>query len=58
MKITDKRGIEWELFMDTSYFELYCVKPVDNDVFQDISTFHFMRYEDAERFIKLIGESR
>lgn len=55
--ITDGRRREWELFSDRGYFDMVCVRCTDDTDFNSPTSFHFRTRKEAERFLKLIGES-
>lgn len=55
--VTDGRGRKWEMFSDPAYFDLYCVKPVDEKAFNSDKVFHFNTVQEATEFIRLIGIS-
>ena len=55
---TDKRGREWELFCDASYYDLFCIKPIHIKKFNSELSFHFMHQADAEKFFELIIKAR
>jgi len=52
-----KNRREWHLFCDMSYFDLYCVKPVEVREFGSSESFHFMELKDAREFFRLIEVS-
>ena len=57
-KFEDKRGREWEAYVDTSYFDMVCVRLVSDKDFNSDTSFHFMRKDEAEEFIDLLKISR
>ncbi len=57
-KYKDKRGREWELFLDIGYYDLYCVRVVGERDFDSQLSFHFETEEKAIQFAELVSESR
>jgi len=57
MRKKDRRGMEWELFQDASYWDEYCVKPVKDVDFNAVTVRHFLKYKDAVKFFELIIKS-
>jgi len=55
--IRDQRGREWELFLDLSYFEMWCVRFAGDRDFCSPTSFHFVHREDAQEFLRLLGKS-
>ncbi len=55
--VTDKRGVVWEMFSDSSYFDMIAVKPQHETNFNSMSVFHFNDKEDAEKFLTLLEKS-
>jgi len=53
----DKRGREWELFCDQSYWDFWCVRVSSDRDFNSPTSFHFMKRVDAVRFLNLIRQS-
>ena len=52
---TDKRGRDWELFIDLSYYEMVCVRCVSLGTdFNNQMSFHFNTYLQACDFMNLI----
>lgn len=45
---------KYELFQDTTYFDVWCVRSKDDKRFESPMSFHFVKREDAEEFKKLI----
>ncbi len=54
-KVTDKLGIEWELFVDESCWYSFCVSCID-DKFNKRINFRFGTYSKAEQFMKLLED--
>ena len=61
MKFTDKRGREWEMFTDRSYFDCICVRLVsdlDNGRdFNSDTSFHFNTDTQARQFVELLKQA-
>ena len=55
MKFTDKRGREWEMFTDCSYFDCICVRLVSDRGFYSNTSFHFNTDAQAEQFVELLN---
>lgn len=51
----DKRGRTWELFIDPCYWEMTCVRLMDDRDFNSPTSFHFMTLKEAEQFKKITG---
>lgn len=45
---------DWEMFCDECYYHLYCVRNTNDKRFNSPMSFHFLKKEDAETFLKLI----
>lgn len=56
-KFTDKRGREWETFVDRSYFDCICVRLACDRDFNSQTSFHFNTYEQAKKFVELLKEA-
>ena len=54
MKFIDKRGREWEMFIDRSYFDYFCVRLTSDRDFNSNTSFHFNTYTQARQFIELL----
>ena len=48
MKFIDKRGREWEVFVDLSYFDCICVRLAKDRDFNSNTSFHFDTQQQAE----------
>ena len=48
---------QWELFCDSSFFDMFCVRPKGDRDFNSPRSFHFETKEDAEKFKELIEKS-
>ena len=57
MKFTDKRGREWEMFTDRSYFDCICVRLVSDRDFNSNTSFHFSTIEQAQQFVELLKQA-
>ena len=53
-KFIDKRGREWEVFVDMSYFDYICVRLANDRDFNSNTTFHFMTSDQANSFVELL----
>jgi hypothetical protein len=51
---TDKRGREWEVFIDACYFDLICVRWKDDRSFNSHTSFHFNTMAEASQFAELL----
>lgn len=61
MKFTDKRGREWEMFIDRSYFDYFCVR-LASDLnngrdFNSDTSFHFNTDTQAKQFVELLKQA-
>lgn len=54
MKFIDKRGREWEVFVDMSYFSCVCVRLVGDKDFNSNTSFHFDTQQQADQFVELL----
>ena len=54
MKFIDKRGREWEVFVDLSYYDYVCVRLAQDHSFNSNTSFHFDTQQQAEQFIELL----
>ena len=57
MNFTDKRGREWEMFTDRSYFDCICVRLVSDRDFNSNTSFHFNTIEQAQQFVELLKQA-
>jgi hypothetical protein len=48
---------KYELFCDLSYYDMWCVRNIDDKRFQSPMSFHFILKEDAELFKTLIEKA-
>jgi len=56
--ITKTEPQEWEIFLDTSYFDMFCVRQKNDKEFNSPRSFHLALKEDAENFKKLIEKAK
>lgn len=56
--VTDHRGRIWETFQDDAYYDLICVRMIDDRRFNSLTSFHFNDSNDAQAFLQLLGKSR
>ena len=45
--------MKWEVFLDESYFSMWCVRPMGDKNFNSPQSFHFSLKEDAEKLKEL-----
>lgn len=57
MKFTDKRGREWEVFVDRSYFDCICVRIAKDRDFNSNTSFHFVTQQQADKFVELLKQA-
>ena len=57
MNFTDKRGREWEMFTDRSYFDCICVRLAKDRDFNSDTSFHFNTIEQAHQFVELLKQA-
>lgn len=53
----DKRGREWEIFIDDGYFHMTCVRLKNDRDFNSQTSFHFSTSKQAIEFANLLKES-
>ena len=58
MEFNDERGRVWEMFCDTSYYDLWCVRIKDDRNFHSDTSYHFIKLDDAHSFVELLKISR
>lgn len=58
MNIRDKRGREWEMFNDASYYDMWCVRTIHDKSFNSHVSFHFAKKADADMFFELVRRSQ
>jgi hypothetical protein len=49
--------MKWELFLDDSYYGLWCVRPAGDTDFNSQRTFHFIEKTDAGNFKNLVSKA-
>lgn len=47
---------KWEIFMDVSYYDLWCVRPIGDLSFNSQYAVHYCNYEEALDFKKMMEE--
>lgn len=52
-----KHNVAWTLFVDESFYNMYCVCPKGDKDFNSPRRFHFLFKDDAEEFKRLIEKS-
>ena len=57
IEFKDKRGREWETFVDLSYFDYICVRLKSDRDFNSPTSFHFVTQEQAKQFVELLKQS-
>ena len=57
MNFIDKRGREWEMFIDRSYFDYFCVRLASDRDFNSNTSFHFNTIEQAQQFVELLKQA-
>lgn len=53
----DKKGRIWERFFDHSYYDMVCVKKVNDNNFNSPDVYHFNTMADAEIFSSLLAKA-
>lgn len=53
---TDRKGIKWEVFIDSNCHDNICLKPVDEEDMNSNSVFHFNSVKIALEFVKINGK--
>lgn len=48
----------YEVFMDVSYYGMWCVRPIGSQEFNSFRHFHFVLEDDARKFKELIEKAR
>lgn len=54
VKFTDRRGREWEWFIDESYYDCTCVRTTGDKNFNSPTSFHFPTSAKAKEFVELL----
>ena len=57
MKFTDKRGREWEVFIDLYYFDCICIRLASDRDFYSNTSFHFDTDTQTKQFIELLKQA-
>lgn len=57
MRPKSKTNVEWELFMDSSFYDMFAVRQVGDKDFNSPRLFHFDKLEDAKLFKELIEKA-
>lgn len=57
IEFKDKRGREWETFVDMCYYDCICVRVKSDRGFNSPTSFHFDTREQAMQFVELIKVS-
>lgn len=47
----------YEIFLDASYYDMWCVRSVEDRRFDSPFSFHFVKYTDAILFKELIEKA-
>lgn len=50
-------NIEWEMYCDVSYYDMWAVRPKDDRDYNSPRLFHFALEADAEKFKELIQKA-
>jgi len=53
-KFTDKKNRVWEIFIDSSYYDMACVRQIGDKNFNSIESYHFPTLLDAHIFASLL----
>lgn len=53
-----ERDMNYEMFLDECYYEMWCVRNKNDKRFNSITSFHFDKKEDAETFLELIKKAK
>jgi len=54
----DKRGREWEVFIDACYFDMVCVRVKEDRDFNSPTSFHFNTMAEASQFADVLKKAR
>lgn len=57
VKFKGKRGREWEVFVDLSYFDCICVRLAQDRSFNSNTVFHFDTQQQADKFVELLKQA-
>ncbi len=50
-------AVEWEMFEDMCYYDMYAVRPVGDKAFDSPRLFHFSSFEDARACRDLLNKA-
>jgi len=50
-------SVRWEIFSDPGYYDMWAVRPVGDNDFNSPRLFHFVREDDARKFLVLVEKS-
>lgn len=53
-EMKDKRGRKWEMFLDPCYYDMVCVRCIEDKSFDSNLSFHFSTKEKAAMFFILL----
>lgn len=56
-RVTDSRKRTWECFVDSCYFDMYCVRVEGDRDFNSELSFHFCTVTEAFDFMNLLKQS-
>jgi hypothetical protein len=54
IEFKDKRGREWETFIDPRSFDVFCVRVKEDRDFNSLTLFRFYTEDQALQFIELL----
>lgn len=46
---------EYEMFLDSSYYDMFCVRDESDKSFNSRTNWHFIHKADAEKFLELLN---
>jgi hypothetical protein len=49
--------VQWEMFVDSNFYDCWAVRPIGDKDFNSPRLFHFFEKEDAEKFKELVEKS-
>jgi len=49
--------VEWEVFLDRSYYDMWAVRPVGDKEFDSPRLFHFDSEVDSRDFLRLVNKA-
>ena len=50
-------SVEWEMFYDIGYYDMWAVRPIGDKSMNSPRLFHFAKEDDARKFLSLIHKS-